>query len=114
MNTINTYKPPPKISQGSKGSFLDWITQYESFVIFGGFIAVILFTIILAGIFQASDPYRPNILYNAFGAFLMGGTFIYIIFSVMGKQINILGKQIDVGMIIYISIILFVMFVFGN
>ena len=114
MDTINTYKPPPKLNHGSKGSFLDWVTQYESLVIFGGFFLVIMATIVLAGIFQASDPYRPNLLYNAFGALIMGGAFIYVIFSFMGQQVIILGKTIDVGMVIYISIVLFVMFVLGN
>ena len=113
MNTINTYKPP-KIARSSKGSFLDWVTQSESLVIFGGFFVVIMATVIFAGIFQASDPYRPNLLYNAFGSLLMGGAFIYIIFTFMGQKIIILGKTIDVGMIIYISIVLFIMFVFGN
>ena len=114
MNTINTYKPPPKMSRGSKGSFLDWVTQSESLVIFGGFFVVIMGTVVLAGIFQASDPYRPNLLYNAFGALLMAGGFIYIIIAFMGQQVVILGETIDVGMIIYISIVLFIMFVFGN
>lgn len=114
MNTINSYKPPPKNVNGSKGSFLDWVTQYESLVVFGGFFVIIMATIVLAGIFQASDPYRPNLLYNAFGAFVMGAAFIYVIFSFMGEQIIILGKPIDIGMIIYLSIVLFVMFVLGN
>ncbi len=114
MNTLNTYKPPPKISQGSKGSFLDWATQYESLVIFGGFFLVIFATIVLAGIFQAGPAVRDNVLYNSFGALVMGGAFIYVIFSFMGNQVNILGKQLDVGMIIYISIVLFVIFVLGN
>ena len=114
MDTINTYKPPPKIARGSKGSLLDWITQSESLVIFGGFFVVIMATVVFAGIFQASDSYRPNLLYNAFGALLMAGGFIYIIFAFMGKQVIILGEKIDVGMIIYITIVLFIMFVFGN
>ena len=96
MNTLNTYKPPPKISHGSKGSFLDWVTQYESLVIFGGFFFVILATVILAGIFEAGPAVRDNVLYNAFGAFLMGATFIYVIFSFMGNKVSIFGKQLDV------------------
>ena len=117
METLATYKPPSKtskISHGSKGSFLDWISQYESLVIFGGFIMVILATIVLAGMFQASDPYRPNLLYNAFGAMAMGFAFIYTIFSFMGQQIVVFGTPIDVGMIIYVGIVLFIIFVFGN
>ena len=64
--------------------------------------------------FQAGDPYRSNVLYNAFGALMMAAGFIYLIFSFMGQQIIIYGKPIDIGMIVYISIILFVMFVLGN
>lgn len=114
MNTIDTYKPIPKIVSGKSSSFISWVTQYESLVIFGGFGIVILITIILAGIFESGPVVRDNILYNAFGAMIMGGAFIYIIFSFMGSQIVILGKTIDVGMIIYIGIVLFVIFVFGN
>jgi len=114
MNTLDTYKPSPKIVSKSSGSFMNWVTQYESLVIFGGFGLVVLITIILTGIFQAGPVVRDNVLYNAFGAMIMAGAFIYIIFSFMGSQIIILGKPIDVGMVIYISIVLFVIFVFGN
>ena len=114
MNTVASYKPPPKNVSGSAGSFFNWITQYESLVIFGGFGIVILITVILTGIFQAGPVVRDNLLYNTFGAFIMAGAFIYIIFSFMGSHIVILGKPLDVGMVIYIAIVLFVIFVFGN
>lgn len=94
--------------------FIDWITQYESFVIFGGFGAAILVAIILTGVFQAGDSLRPNLLYNALGAILMGGLFIYLILRFMGSQVTIMGKTLDFGMVIYIAIVLFVIFVFGN
>jgi len=112
MNTINTRIT--KTSSSSKGGFIDWITNYESLVIFGGFIGVFAITIIFAGVFQAGDVVRNNLLYNTIGAFIMTFAFIYTIFSFMGEQIIILGKPIDAGMIIYVAIILFVMFVFGN
>ena len=114
MNTINTYKPPPKTLSKSKASFLEWITNYESLVIFGGFGFVILITIILAGIFNAGPVVRDNVLYNAFGAFVMAGVFIYLIFTFMGSNFVFLGKTLDVGMIVYIGVVLFVIFVFGN
>ena len=114
MNTLNTYKPPPKIVSKSSGSLINWITQYESLVVFGGFAVVILMVIIITAIFQAGPVVRENVLYNAIGALFMSFLFIYIIFAFMGSQIIILGKPIDVGMIIYISIVLFVIFVFGN
>jgi hypothetical protein len=112
MTSINTRIT--KSSSSSKGGFIDWITNYESVVIFGGFIGVFAITIIFTGIFQAGDVVRSNLLYNSIGAFMMSFAFIYTIFNFMGSQIIIFGKTIDVGMIIYVSIILFVMFVFGN
>ena len=109
MNTRIT-----KTSSSSKGGFIDWVTNYEALVIFGGFIGVFAITIIFTGIFQAGDVVRTNVLYNTIGALFMTFAFIYTIFNFMGSQIIILGKSIDAGMIIYVAIILFVMFVFGN
>jgi hypothetical protein len=111
MNTINTRIT--KTPTGSKG-MIDSITNYESLVIFGGFGFVFMVTIIFTGIFQAGDVVRTNLFYNVIGALMMSLAFIYVIFSTMGSQIIILGKSIDAGMIVYIAIILFVMFVFGN
>jgi len=108
MSNSKTLKP------SNKASFLDWITQYESLVIFGGFGAAILVTIILTGIFQAGPSERTNLLYNAMGAFAMAGLFIYIIITFMGSQIIVFGQSFDVGMFVYIAIVLFVMFVLGN
>jgi len=98
----------------SSGSLVDWITKYDSLVIFGGFGVVIIITIILTGIFQAGPVVRDNLLYNAFGALMMAFAFIYVIFNFLGRQISILGKSIDVGMIVYLAIVLFIMFVLGN
>ena len=102
------------LKASNKASFLDWITQYESLVIFGGFGVAILITIILTGIFQAGPSIRDNLLYNAMGALAMAGLFIYLIITFMGSQIIIFGQSFDVGMFVYIAIVLFVMFVLGN
>jgi len=96
------------------GSLIDFITEYESLVIFGGFGVAIMFTIIITGVFQAGPVVRDNLLYNAAGAMAMAFGFIYIIFKCMGTTIVILGKSVDMGMLVYMSIVLFVMFVFGN
>ena len=104
----------PKPVASSKGGFLDWISNYESLVVFGGFGALIVGVVILSGIFQAGPEYRYNVLYNAFGAMIMAVAFIYTIFNFMGSKLLIFGKSVDVGMIIYVSIVLFIMFVFGN
>ena len=44
MTNINTRIT--KTSSSSKGGFIDWITNYEALVIFGGFIGVFAATII--------------------------------------------------------------------
>lgn len=95
-------------------SLIDWITQYDSLVVFGGFGLAIMGIILFTGIFQAGPVVRKNVLYNALGAMVMAIGFIYIIFKFMGNQVIILGEQVDIGMIIYVAIVLFVMFVLGN
>ena len=98
----------------SGGGFIDWITQYETLVIFGSLGCLIVITIILTGMFEAGPIVRQNVLYNAVGSICMAIGFIYIIFAFMGENITILGNTIDMGMVIYIAIVLFVMFVLGN
>jgi hypothetical protein len=105
----NDSKPKSTIS-----SVVDFITQYDSLVVFGGLGVSVLAVIIITGIFQAGPVIRSNILYNAFGAILMGAMFIYIIFTFMGAKLNLFGKKIDIGMIIYIGIVFFIMFILGN
>jgi len=95
-------------------SFLDWITQYDSFVIFSiGFIAVIL-TIIITGLFHSGDSVRTNVLFNSLCGLGLAFTTIWLIFKFMGAKITLLGKSFDFGMLVYISVILFIVFIFGN
>ena len=116
MNNSSSIKIQKSSSKGKTktGSFLGWITQNDTVVVFGGFGIAIMGAITIIGMFQAGDPVRPNVLYNAFGALLMSFGFIYLIFKFMGQEVIIFDKTIDVGMIVYISIILFIIFVMGN
>jgi len=95
-------------------SMIEWLMQYESVVVFGGFGCAVILVIILTGIFQAGPIVRTNVLYNSIGAICMAFGFIYIIFTFMGRQVIIFGTTIDIGMILYVAIVLFVMFVLGN
>ena len=108
-NTISNSK-----SKGNNKSFLDSLLENESIVIFGGLGVSILLTIILTGMFQTGPAQREYVLFNSLGALLMGVGFIYLIITFMGAKVNILGATFDVGMFIYIIIVLFVMFVLGN
>jgi len=93
---------------------ISWISQYDSLVIFGGFSIAIIGTIIFTGVFHAGDSVRSNLLFNSICGLGMTLLFIWLIFKFMGSQIVVFGKKIDVGMFVYISIVLFVVFIFGN
>lgn len=109
MNNVTRKK-----HNNDSGGLIDWITQYDSLVIFGGLGCLVLITIVLAGMFDAGPVVRQNVLYNAVGGICMAMGFIYLIFAFMGEEVIILGEKIDMGMVIYIAIVLFVMFVLGN
>jgi hypothetical protein len=96
------------------GGFIDWITQYDSLVIFGGLFGLIFLTVLYTGLFQAGSIIRKNVLFNGAMAILMAFSFIWVIFNFMGAKISIFGKSFDIGMVIYISVVIFVMFILGN
>lgn len=101
-------------SKDTSKSLIDILLEYESIVVFGGLGVAILGTIILTGMFQTGPSQRDNVLFNSAGALCMGVGFIYLIFSFMGSKVNIFGEPLDLGMLIYILIVLFIMFVLGN
>jgi hypothetical protein len=101
-------------SKDNSKSFIDSILEYESVVIFGGLGVSIIGTIILTGMFQSGPAQRDSVIFNAAGALCMGVGFIYLILTFMGSKVTIYGEKIDVGMLIYIIIVLFIMFVLGN
>jgi hypothetical protein len=95
-------------------SFIDFFTRNDSLVIFGGGIIAILIAIVFIGIFQAGSTVRNNVLFNLLGGLGMSILFIYLIFRFMGSSVNIMGKNIDMGMVVYIFIVLFIIFILGN
>lgn len=111
-NTKNTKST--KTSDSSGGGLIDWITQYDSLVIFGGFFGIIFLTVLYTGLFQAGSIIRKNVLFNGALAILMAFAFIWVIFHFMGAKISVFGKSFDIGMLIYISVVFFVMFILGN
>ena len=98
----------------SDTGLIGWITQYDSLVVFGGVGCLVVATIVYTGIFQAGPIVRNNLLFNALGGFALAFTFIWLIFKFMGTKITIFGKSIDFGMLVYVCIILFIVFIFGN
>ena len=110
MSSNTIVKPKSDKTSG----LISWITEYDSLVVFGGFGIVIMLTIIFTGLFQAGPIIRTNLLFNAAGACALAFVFIWLIFKFMGSQIVIMGKSFDVGMVVYIFIVFFVIFVLGN
>jgi hypothetical protein len=109
MNTTATVKVPK-----SDSGIIGWITQYDSLVVFGGLGLVVFLTVLYTGLFQAGPITRPDVLFNAALAILMAFGFVYVIFVFIGQKIVIFGKAFDIGMVIYIFIVCFVMFILGN
>lgn len=110
MNT-NTIKTNSKIIKPY--TFWDAISGYEALFLFSILGITIIVGIILTAIFEAGQIVRSNLLFNAAGAIGMAFLFVYIIFKFLGAKIRLFGYPIDVGLIIYIMIVLFVIFVLG-
>jgi hypothetical protein len=114
MNNQAAARAKAGSGNGSSGGLIDWITEYDSLVVFGGLGLMVFLTVLYTGLFQAGKPNRTNVLFNAAMAIMMAGVFIWVIFHFMGAKLVIFGYPIDIGMIIYIAIVLFVMFILGN
>ena len=99
---------------GSNGGLISWLTQYDSLVIFSFFGLAVISTIILTGLFQAGPVVRTNLLFNAICAIALAVVLVMLIFRFMGSQIVIFGRPFDIGMVVYIFIVFFVIFVLGN
>ncbi len=94
-------------------TFWDAISGYESLFLFALLGVTIVLGIILTSIFEAGSTVRSNLLFNAAGAIGMAVLFVYLIFKFLGAQIRLFGVKIDMGLIVYILIVLFVIFVLG-
>ena len=94
-------------------TFWDAISGYEALFLFSILGITIIAGIILTAIFESGPIVRDNLLFNAMGSIGMAFLFIYIIFKFLGEKIRLFGYPIDIGLIIYIMIVLFVIFVLG-
>ncbi len=110
MNSSGSIVKPASRSS----SFLDWVTKYEALVIFGGFGLAMVASIIFIGMFQAGPIVRDNVLFNIVIAFAMSVGFVYLIFRFMGSKIVVFGYPLDIGLVVYIAIIMYVIFILGN
>lgn len=83
-------------------------------VVFGGFAIVILGAILITIFYDQTDSMRGNVLFNNILAVCMGIFFIYLVFTFMGQYITILQVRIDFGLILFLSLGVFIIFVLGD
>jgi len=75
---------------------------------------IIIIALVAQTIYVNSADVRNNILFNSVGAIIVAIGFIILVFKFMGEYVTILGTQIDMGLILYIFIAIFVIFVLGG
>tara|TARA_B100000989_G_scaffold275019_1_gene234228 strand:- start:169 stop:627 length:459 start_codon:yes stop_codon:yes gene_type:complete len=106
---INTNNISNKYIKQEKTSFLTNIKQ----LLFGsdtGFVITmigglfVLAVVAMAFLDQKVPAFRTNLVSNIMG-YALAIFFIYIVYEFMGKQITVLGKSFDFGMIIYLVVI---------
>jgi hypothetical protein len=115
---INTYKSNMsnnKISKNNKsGGIFDFILRNEMLFIGIAFFAMIIISVIVAGMYQNVPEERQNVAFNQINLILLSLVFIYVIFTFMGQNIIIFGESFDMGMILYVAIVMFIMFILGG
>lgn len=101
-------------SSGSSNSIFNKLLQYDNFIVFGGFGFVILGSILITVLYEQSYNMRHNVLFNNTLAIVCGFSFIYLIFKFMGQQVKILQFEIDLGLLLFLTLGIFVVFVLGD
>jgi hypothetical protein len=95
-------------------SFWDTVSDNAALFMFVVLLGIMFAGVVLTAFFQSGPTVRNNLFFNSAGAIGMGFMFIYIIFKFMGAKISLFGVKIDMGLTIYMLIVLFVIFVLGG
>lgn len=116
---IKTYKSNMamnnKISKNNNsGGIFDFFLRNEMLLIGMVFFAMIIACVIVAGMYQNVPEERQNVAFNQFNLILLSLVFVYVIMTFMGQNIEIFDKTFDMGMILYVSIVMFIMFILGG
>jgi hypothetical protein len=103
-----------KNSYGYLTNIINWIFKYDYLVIFIGFGIVILASILLTVVYEETENMRHVVLFNNILAVIVGFFFLYLVFTFMGQNIKILGYNIDFGLILFLTLGIFIIFVLGD
>ena len=116
---LKTYKSNmannSKIGKNSNsGGIFDFILRNEMLLIGITFFAMIIVSVIVAGMYQNVPEERQNVAFNQFNLILLSLVFVYVIMTFMGQNIEIFSETFDMGMILYVAIVMFIMFILGG
>jgi len=116
---LKTYKSNmannSKIGKNSNsGGIFDFILRNEMLLIGIAFFAMIIVSVIVAGMYQNVPEERQNVAFNQFNLILLSLVFVYVIMTFMGQNIEIFSETFDMGMILYVAIVMFIMFILGG
>lgn len=104
-----------KIGKNSNsGGIFDFLLRNEMLLIGIAFFAMIIVSVIVAGMYKNAPEERQNVAFNQFNLILLSLVFVYIIMTFMGQTIDIFGETFDMGMILYVAIVMFIMFILGG
>lgn len=93
--------------------FFDFILKNEFLLIAIGFIAMIIASVVVAGLYQNVPEERQFVAFNQFNMILLALGFVFLILKFMNEKIDLFGKTFDMGMLLYIAVVMFVMFILG-
>ena len=118
MESLNSYKKSKlnpivniKNNKTNVGLF-DYILRNEFLVISLGFIFMIAISVIVSALYQKEPDKRDNLVFRQVFTIILALMFVYIILSFMGETIVIFGETINMGLLLYMAICLFIMLIF--
>jgi hypothetical protein len=100
------------------GWFWDTLSTFGAnnplLVIIGGIFILFGALIVVNGLFQQSDNFRNNSVFSDINSIIIGVGFVYLVLKFVGEKVNILGRDIEVGLILYIFVALFILLILGG
>lgn len=103
-----------KSNISNKSDFFNYISNYESLVIFLGFFIILIIAIVISVFFQQYDSIRSSVVFNNINAVFLGLFFMYIVYVFMNEKFQIFGITIDMGLFLFISLAIFIIFILGD
>ena len=95
-------------------AFTNFFDGKEVLLVFTMLGFLVIFAIIISGLYQNVSTERENVLFTQFNTILIAIIFVYIVLKFMGEKMTVLGKEFDIGLLLYISVVIFIIFVLGG